>query len=252
MNKHLNIIILLVLIFCFSCNLKDKNYSKKLKQITKDYKKYSVNELIKLGTFKWNSNSTPIYNLEGNLVDGKVYQNLISINKIKSDFYFDENDKMILVVMIPLSKEELDWNEKKSITLLNQQAPDFELTNLIGEIKSLNQFNEKVIVLNFWFTTCQPCIKEIADLNILAEEYKNKEVVFISIAKNKKNEVVKFLKKNKFIYDIYLSNEEILKIYSINSYPTNIVIDKTLKIVYYEKGLRSNIFEEMKKVIDTN
>ena len=43
-------------------------------------------------------------------------------------------------------------------------APDFTLADLEGNLVSMNQFQGKVVLLNFWGTWCGPCRVEIPDL----------------------------------------------------------------------------------------
>ncbi|MGA2870240.1 MAG: TlpA disulfide reductase family protein, partial [Verrucomicrobiota bacterium] len=46
---------------------------------------------------------------------------------------------------------------------------------------SWDKLKGKVVVLEFWATWCGPCIKAIPRLNDLAEQFKGKPVVFISV-----------------------------------------------------------------------
>src|SRR4051812_43635177 len=59
-------------------------------------------------------------------------------------------------------------------------APAFSLTSLEGERFDLAALRGKVVVLNFWFTGCAPCVAEFGKLNGLVNKFKNKEVVFIA------------------------------------------------------------------------
>ncbi len=46
----------------------------------------------------------------------------------------------------------------------NRTAPDFELKDLEGRSFRLAQYRGKTVVLNFWTTTCQPCLEEMPSL----------------------------------------------------------------------------------------
>lgn len=46
-------------------------------------------------------------------------------------------------------------------SLINFNAPLFELSLLEGETVSLEQYRGKVLFLNFWQTTCEPCKREM-------------------------------------------------------------------------------------------
>lgn len=47
--------------------------------------------------------------------------------------------------------------------LINYQAPDFELRDLNGQPVALQDYRGKILFLNFWQTTCPPCIEEMPD-----------------------------------------------------------------------------------------
>ena len=49
--------------------------------------------------------------------------------------------------------------------------PDFIAETIDGEILNSADLRGKVLVLNFWFTSCPPCIAELPGLNRLVDEY---------------------------------------------------------------------------------
>ena len=56
----------------------------------------------------------------------------------------------------------------------------------------------KVVVLEFWSTSCGPCVASIPHLNQLAEEFKDKPVQFIAVTDDPETVVQRFLKKNTY------------------------------------------------------
>jgi uncharacterized protein (TIGR03435 family) len=53
----------------------------------------------------------------------------------------------------------------------------------------------KVVVLEFWSTTCGPCVAYIPHLNELADKFKDKPVQFIAVTDDKASVIKRFLKK---------------------------------------------------------
>ncbi|MGJ3240311.1 MAG: TlpA family protein disulfide reductase [Anaerolineae bacterium] len=47
--------------------------------------------------------------------------------------------------------------------LINSAAPEFELTDLNGQPVAISDYRGKILLLNFWQTTCPPCIEEMPD-----------------------------------------------------------------------------------------
>lgn len=126
----------------------------------------------------------------------------------------------------------------------------FNARSIKGKKLSTKDMEGEVIVLNFWFTTCPPCKKEIPQLNKLKKAYKDKNVNFIAIASDPEYKLDAFLKKNKFTYDIIPEGKWIGNKYDITAYPTNIVIDKNGTIQLFEIGYKSDIIERMTYQID--
>lgn len=104
-------------------------------------------------------------------------------------------DSIIYRINLVLDPEPVDVNNK---VLAGQQLPDFELRDLQGNKVSPEDLKGKPVVINFWFTSCVPCIQEMPALNEIKEEFKNTEVVFLAITFDKKAAVQNFLKKHSF------------------------------------------------------
>jgi peroxiredoxin len=54
---------------------------------------------------------------------------------------------------------------------VGQEAPPFELRDLNGRVYHSDSLRGKVIVLDFWSTSCAPCINEIPEIRAMHEKY---------------------------------------------------------------------------------
>jgi len=122
-----------------------------------------------------------------------------------------------------------------------EKALDFIVSDIDGNTTKLSDLRGKVVVLNFWFTKCGPCVMEIPSLNNVANTFKNKAVEFIAITFNKKELVIQFLEEHKFDYKIAPNANDVVSMYGVQSYPTSIVINQKGEIVLKELGYRTNI-----------
>ena len=70
-----------------------------------------------------------------------------------------------------------------------------------GSIKSFADFKGKLLVINFWYINCGPCIIEMPYLNNLAREYQNEDVQFLALSFDTVLDIKSFLETTEFIYE---------------------------------------------------
>ena len=95
---------------------------------------------------------------------------------------------------------------------------------------NLENFKNKLIILNFWATWCKPCKEEMPSLDRLQIDPKliNLKVFPINIGKENKNKVYEFFKNLgiKNFEPYFDSSITLAKIFSLRGVPTSILIDK--------------------------
>jgi len=70
-------------------------------------------------------------------------------------------------------------------------AANLELNDIQGKPRSLNEFSNKVIVVNFWATWCPPCIAELPTLSALQERFGAEQVAVLGVNLGETQETVK-------------------------------------------------------------
>lgn len=137
--------------------------------------------------------------------------------------------------------------------LLNKPLKDFRLTDLDKKAWNLSELKGKVVVINFWFTTCKPCIIEMPHLNELVADNKDNPVVFIAPAPEDETRVRKFLKRYSFDYHIIPSSLEYISASGIENFPTHLIVDKkgTVRQVFigYADDIKKKIQTEVDKLL---
>jgi peroxiredoxin len=194
------------------------------------------------------------------LPDGKAigFDKLDSIKKSwgadRVLFGHNEEDDRNGIMRLMRKSDEMQHEEaahKKTLALmLNKPAPHFTLTDLNGREVNLASLKGKIVVLNFWFIGCAPCITEMPDLNRLSDQYKPSHVVFLAIGIDKASNIQAFLKKHEFKYQILPGAAATANSYNIYSYPTNIIID-TEGMVRMIAGSSAKVGELLRGEIDT-
>ena len=90
--------------------------------------------------------------------------------------------------------------------------------------------NGKVVVLDFWATTCAPCIASFSHLEDLATALANDPIVFVAVTYESRQVVDRFLAKRSVPLSIALDTDESeIQRFGIRSVPTTVIIaaDKT-------------------------
>ena len=85
-------------------------------------------------------------------------------------------------------------------TWKDQKLPEGDLNMLDGSVKSFKDFEGKILVLNFWYIACSPCILEMPYLNQLVEKYKNEDIKFLALSFDSIPDIKNFLLRNEFNY----------------------------------------------------
>jgi peroxiredoxin len=204
--------------------------------------------------------SIPIYDENGKKISGMEVIKAMQSGEGVPVRYINNNKEIKAYVLRPTTEEEKKKIKDKFKTadatkneMVGKPAKPFTVKDIKGKTYSLKDLKGKIVVLNFWFVECMPCIKEMPELNSLVKKYKDKDVVFLGIADSDKLKITKFLKKTDFKYTIIPKekNNKMIQDYNINSFPTHIVIDREGTVKHNFVGLNENTIDALSKMIDS-
>lgn len=111
--------------------------------------------------------------------------------------------------------------------------PAFNFTDLNGRVYSNASAKGKLLLLKCWFIHCTACVKEFPRLNKLVDDNKDrKDILFVSLAMDTKEELAKFLETKEFKYATVPGMKDfMLSRLNITEFPTHLLIDRNGKIV---------------------
>jgi thiol-disulfide isomerase/thioredoxin len=228
-------------------------YTDTLKGLRIETKQDSLSPSMKL------DGSIPIYDANGKKITGMEVIKAIQGGEGVPVRYVNTNKEIKAYVLRPTTEEEKKKIKDKLKTIgatksemVGKPVKPFTVKDMNGRTYSSKELKGKVVVLNFWFVECMPCIKEMPELNNLVKKYKANNVVFLAIANSEKAKIVKFLKKNSFKYAIVPKDAKntVLEDYNINAYPTHIIIDKASTVKFYAEGLDETTLATLTATID--
>ncbi len=159
---------------------------------------------------------------------------------------------------------------------LGKPAPDFTLTVLDGPGKTKTitkaELAGKVVVIDFWATWCDPCKKELPEIQKLIEAYakSKKEVVVVALSQDdtpaELSEVRKLVEKTLAELKLELSaspvgrigldpSNSVGKAFEVQGYPTLVILDAkgTLQSIHegYNPEAGEPLNKSLAKEIDT-
>jgi thiol-disulfide isomerase/thioredoxin len=113
---------------------------------------------------------------------------------------------------------------------VGKPAPEIEGMTLDGKILKLSDYRGKVVVSDFWFSGCGPCIAQVPHERELVERLKGKPFALLGVdCEESKQAAIDKMKEQGMTwpswFDDRLGDRPIVSRYHVKGYPTEIVID---------------------------
>jgi thiol-disulfide isomerase/thioredoxin len=143
-------------------------------------------------------------------------------------FNINSADESIKATVKQMASTEMRHYKMEGI-----EIPEFNFTDLNGKVYNKLSTTGKKVVLKCWFIHCVACVKEFPELNKLVDENHGRDdILFISLAMDSKQDLIKFLDTRKFKYAVIpeMKNYMVDKL-NVTEYPTHLLIDGNGKII---------------------
>jgi thiol-disulfide isomerase/thioredoxin len=260
---HKHALILLCYLFLVpTLSAQNGDTSKTYSFLSADLNRLQVEEGSKGGNEKtsFSLDEVIIYDVNGTkILPPESYTKLMDDNYQKQ-LFVDSTGTVKAVVLVPdknapankqLSEKDYTSARISKYSKSFPLAKPFKLSSLErGEYNYTPGETDSVIVMNFWFINCKPCVAEIPDLNEIVDAFSGKKVKFLAITFDPKDKVKEFLKDIQFQYEIAYSARDIIQNYEVESFPTHVIIKQDGKIVFWESGLHSGIKHKLSDMIN--
>lgn len=119
-----------------------------------------------------------------------------------------------------------------------QRAPEFALPSLGGSTVALSSMKGKVVLIDFWAQWCEPCKKELPQLDRLARQYAQKGVVVVAVNIDKQRDnAARMVKQLGVTMPVLLDPAgSVAGAYDLPKMPTSFVVDKKGIVRYVNEG----------------
>jgi len=144
-------------------------------------------------------------------------------------------------------------DEEKS-ALLNGSAPEWTLQSADNQTVSLADLTARVVLIQFTSVSCGPCRASVPFLKELNKEYGKDDFTLVAIECTSKNlnSLINYMSRNQFDYTFLQADKEVLKNYSIGSYPVFFILDQRRVIREIIKGYAEGATDERIRVTISN
>ena len=139
---------------------------------------------------------------------------------------------LIIFIFLISNSFAVETSNIKNLVINKELKKYDSLTFLDGQNNqlSLNDFNGKLILLNFWATWCAPCKEEMPSLDLLQsnEKLDNLKIFPINVGKDNSEKSIVFFKdlKIKNLNPYFDSPTTLAKKFGLRGIPTTILFNK--------------------------
>lgn len=125
--------------------------------------------------------------------------------------------------------------------VLGTPRPAFTLRDLDGVPRAVSAWDGKVLVLNFWATWCQPCLREIPMFDQLQREHGPSGLQFIGVAIDDADAVRQFQATHAIDYPMLSGNQDAIAVAQsygndVGILPYTAVVDRSGTIRFIQYG----------------
>lgn len=96
------------------------------------------------------------------------------------DHQFAKEQSELLTKTLTLWQSRLEL--KRAVPKTGELAKDFSYPSIQGDSLSLSSFKGKLVYVDIWASWCRPCLAEIPALKQLEHDYRDSNIVFISVS----------------------------------------------------------------------
>jgi thiol-disulfide isomerase/thioredoxin len=147
----------------------------------------------------------------------------------------------------------------------NETAPSFQFVTLRGDTIEYGTLQGKVIILDFWSSNCNPCIKSMPQMERFYQKYKNDHRVAIYLVNSGWESIAEARifterKRKNFLffsygekYDLpfaYDDKSVTMKKYNLNSNPSTIIIDSHFTIRARHSGYIQDFYKFLNEHVE--
>ena len=156
---------------------------------------------------------------------------------------------------VAVSNKPVSINDVRQPGVPSKPLEQMSWTGADGTKQSLGELKNKVVILDFWATYCEPCKKEIPHLNALQEKYGTDKLQIVGLnvgGDEDRPKIPDFVKGLNVSYPVaFPENPLIAYIFgNDDAIPQTAVFDRNGQLVLKIRGFDTLIREKLDRAVD--
>src|SRR5258705_5984718 len=131
--------------------------------------------------------------------------------------------------------------------------PQLSLPQVDGRTLRSDELKDKIVVLDFWATWCENCVREIPEFNKLEKEYSSRGVKVIGLAVQSgwASDIQKFVRQYNMRYTVLVGNDDTVSDFGVISFPNTYLIGPGWKLYKKYSGVSETKAPDIRRDIET-
>ncbi|TDJ35287.1 MAG: TlpA family protein disulfide reductase, partial [Gammaproteobacteria bacterium] len=127
------------------------------------------------------------------------------------------------------------------VVTTGDHRPDFALSDLSGQTRSVSEWDGQVILLNFWATWCAPCRKEMPELAEVHHAFADRGFAVVGIAIDSLEPVQAFITELGIDYPMLIGELDAIEVARqfgnrLGVLPYTVILDRNGTVVLMHAG----------------
>ncbi|WP_412851875.1 TlpA family protein disulfide reductase [Ectothiorhodospira shaposhnikovii] len=140
--------------------------------------------------------------------------------------------------------------------MLGQQRPDFILPDMQGRERTISEWDNQVVLVNFWATWCPPCRKEMPTFVEMQEAHEAAGFTIVAVAIDEHQAVRDFMDTHMVNFPVLIGEDtamDVARRYGnrFGSLPYSVLLDREGRIRYIHAGelTRATLERELRPLL---
>lgn len=131
-----------------------------------------------------------------------------------------------------------------------KMLPDIEIKLQDGDSLKLKDLKGKVVLLDFWYRGCYPCLKAVPHLIELQEEFKNDLVIIGVNDFDIQEDAADYFTYKKANYRSTFKTKVLLyKLFNVEGFPTTLLYDKEGNLIKADTGFSEGMMRSLRRAV---